>query len=658
MTTSYTVHNGSLPPGSQLIEKGTHALITGAGAVENGPSWNGSTDLGNYNENTVIDLTINATPSSGRSLDTYYLVGYRGYNTGLPFGLVLDSVSGRIHGTAAKILIMDANPWSDSEQPLWVSDTEYSASTGDTVDIQLYVQPRNGDRITDLWVVQGSLPSGLYLNSGTGQITGRVSEVYNTIQNHPIERVTPYPVWTTPAGPLGVYFEKDQISTSVSAYSMNNGTITDYFIINGWLPPGVILNPTTGEISGTCSEIQTIAAIDPNTDFTPVFNNSTTDLGYVHHGYPVSFDLSATPYYGRSIVGYWIQEKTIDAYGLPFGLWIDATTGHVTGTPYVFSNKKFTFTVCAVDNTGAVATATYSLTTNAPPVISTIPLTVPLSMAISKSIVTQGDLDPMTVNVTGLPPGLSITSAGVITGTATSSGDFIAHITATDGKTTVSADVPISVQSVDPLGSYVELQLRFDGNYTNLGSHTAAPTVIDTISYDSSTKLYGSHSLNFDGNSGRLEYRTAPPCVVTNSFTVEMWIYLRSTAGSTTSSDYIISYSNSNTPWSINYYNKNFIVSGNSPSFSFTHSATCPTDQWYHLALVRDDSLIRLFVNGDPGTTSATTSTAFGTGQYLKVGGQMNGRSMDGNMDELRITSTVRYTTSFIPSPMPFLAPK
>ena len=127
------------------------------------------------------------------------------------------------------------------------------------------------------------------------------------------------------------------------------------------------------------------------------------------------------------------QTLTYTATGLPPGLSINST-GLITGTPS--AGGHFEATVTAQDTTGASGSAvlgwavhnTVTVTDPGPQASAAGNAVTTLQIQASDSASGQ----TLTYTATGLPPGLSLNSTGLITGTPSAGGDFEATVTAQD----------------------------------------------------------------------------------------------------------------------------------------------------------------------------------------------------------------------------------
>ncbi len=123
---------------------------------------------------------------------------------------------------------------------------------------------------------------------------------------------------------------------------------------------------------------------------------------------------------------------------LPPGLTL-SPAGLLTGTPT--AGGVFSITVLATDAESVTGSQTYSLTVN-PPAITVSPSAATLPSAAITSLYTQsfvasGGIGPYTYILTGtLPAGLSLSTAGVLSGTpSVTGGPYTFTVTATDSST-------------------------------------------------------------------------------------------------------------------------------------------------------------------------------------------------------------------------------
>lgn len=196
-------------------------------------------------------------------------------------------------------------------------------------------------------------------------------------------------------------------------------------------------------------------------------------------------------------------------------------------------------------------------------------------------------------------------------------------------------------------------------NFTNAGifDNTAENTLetIGTLQINTTTKKYGTGSIYFDGSSG---YLTLP---LNNNFsfgaadfTLEFWMYSSgvSTAGICSfphnSSNYgsvLVYGSSSNT---LAFYSSS---SGSSWDVSGgTTIGTITLNAWNHVAICRQGSSIRLFVNGTLGNTVTYSGTFTGTYVNNVIGKTVSNGYYSGYIDDFRITKGfARYTANFTP---------
>lgn len=80
----------------------------------------------------------------------------------------------------------------------------------------------------------------------------------------------------------------------------------------------------------------------------------------------------------------------------------------------------------------------------------------------------------------------------------------------------------------------------------------------------------------------------------------------------------------------------------------FITNSTVILNAWTHLALVRSNGVIKLYINGVADTATLASTSPVGSGAPLRIGGNGIGESFNGYLDEVRFTEGIaRYTTNF-----------
>jgi CSLREA domain-containing protein len=174
---------------------------------------------------------------------------------------------------------------------------------------------------------------------------------------------------------------------------------------------------------------------------------------------------------------------TYSAAGLPLGMSMNASTGTITGTPKSDTASPYNVTVTASDSLGGSSNQLYLLTVN-PPVITLSPATLTSGIyrtSYSQSVSASGGIAPYTYALAGgssLPPGLSMSSSGAITGTPSQARAtaYTFTINATDSSTgtgpyTGSQLVSLTINQASATISVTPYTVTYDGT-----SHTATGT--------------------------------------------------------------------------------------------------------------------------------------------------------------------------------------
>jgi hypothetical protein len=174
---------------------------------------------------------------------------------------------------------------------------------------------------------------------------------------------------------------------------------------------------------------------------------------------------------------------------------------------------------------------------------------------------------------------------------------------------------------------------------------------IGNAQVDTAQSQFGGASALFDGTS---DYLTIPNAGLNfaGDFTIEFWarhaaindqqVYFDFRAGNT---DHIVLYLSSSNK--LEYYDNS----------SYTGTTNIAANTWYHIALSRSGSALRLFINGTQewNNTNSRSHTNSGT-VFIGTSFDLSStNSMNGHIDEFRVSNSARYTTGFTPSTTPFV---
>ena len=252
-----------------------------------------------------------------------------------------------------------------------------------------------------------------------------------------------------------------------------------------------------------------------------------------------------------------------------------------------------------------------------------------------------------------MPAGMSLSSAGKLTGTPTAASasttlQVAATYKANTGSQSYNWVAIASALQPDANWANVSLLLAGDGLnngtvFTDLSPASTSVTVGAGLPVTSTTTMkYGTAALKFNGTS---YLTTAPVSFGTGDFTIETWMF---NAGSqTTNTDFI---NNGQFAFYQSSAGKLSFVFQSVAVFSST--ATIPLNQWVHVAASRNLGVLKLYVNGVLGGTfnSTQSATALNTG-LVRLGANASGaKPFTGYLDDVRITKNVgRYPADFTP---------
>jgi hypothetical protein len=182
-------------------------------------------------------------------------------------------------------------------------------------------------------------------------------------------------------------------------------------------------------------------------------------------------------------------------------------------------------------------------------------------------------------------------------------------------------------------------------------------TAIGNAQIDTAQSKFGGASAQFDGTGDAIQCSDdAMRFNASADRTIELWIY--SDRNNTTE---VFLFQGVNTGSTMDYWQWYFTstnlvlnIPGSSPvDVAITRS----TGTWYHFAWVKQSNSNTVYWNGTSVATFTKTDSDWGLtdNNTLFIGFQQGGTTaFDGNIDEIRISSSARYTANFTPSTTPF----
>jgi hypothetical protein len=308
------------------------------------------------------------------------------------------------------------------------------------------------------WSVSPALPGNLSLDPATGAITGTPTTAATTTHTFTL-RDSSAPSQTvdqllnlTIEPPLAITTTSLPDASISSSYNEpvetvgGIGALTFSLVLpgTGTLPSTLSLNPTTGIISGTpiapagtfpftvrvqdTSGQQDTKALSVRVTPTSLPQITTTSLPDGRIGQPYSSRVQATGGIGALA---W----AVSAGTLPSGLTLNPSTGVIAGTPNAVGTSSFTVRI--QDAAGQSATKALSITINpfnVPKITTTTLQGGTVGQAYTQTLRATGGLGALTWSVTGgsLPAGLTLSSAGTISGTPAAAETSNFTVTATD----------------------------------------------------------------------------------------------------------------------------------------------------------------------------------------------------------------------------------
>ena len=178
-------------------------------------------------------------------------------------------------------------------------------------------------------------------------------------------------------------------------------------------------------------------------------------------------------------------------------------------------------------------------------------------------------------------------------------------------------------------------------------------TAVGNAQIDTAQSKFGGASALFDGTGDYLTVTATDFNWGTGDFTVEGWIRHSAVNDVQVYWDFRI---NSGTDGHILYLTNASKLEYYDGS-TYTGTTSLSTNTWYHLAVSRSSGTLKIFINGTQEiNVSNSNNHSYGLRMYIGISEDLlSTNSMNGHIDEIRVSNTARYTATFTPSTTAFV---
>ncbi|MEY4547111.1 MAG: hypothetical protein RL685_3306, partial [Pseudomonadota bacterium] len=429
----------------------------------------------------------------------------------LPAGLSFSAATGTISGTAQagtagsySVSIVASNGvGSDATLPVTLQVNEApsitsSASTLFQVGVAGSFTVTATGTPAPTFGVSGTLPSGVTLNTNTGELSGTPaggsggSYALTLSANNGVGSAASqsFTLTVTQAPEISGGATASFIVGSANTYTPTaTGFPAPSFSLSGSLPSGLSFSTSTGVISGTAQSgtggsypVTITAGNGVPSDATLSVTISVTEASVITSANATTFTVGSAGSFPVTATG--TPAPTFGVSGtLPSGVTLNTSSGVLSGTPAGGSGGTYALTFSADNGVGSAGSQSFTLTVNqAPDISGAANVAFVVGTANTYTPTATGFPAPSFSLSGSLPGGLSFsTSTGVISGTAQSGsgGSYPVTITASNGvgsNDSVSVTIDVTEASVITSANATTFTVGGAGSFSVTATGTPAPT--------------------------------------------------------------------------------------------------------------------------------------------------------------------------------------